>query len=46
MDVSVGPQRRLSDEELFFFTVVLEKILESSLDCKDIKPVIPKGNQS
>ena len=46
MDVSVGPQRRLSDEELVFFTVVLEKILESSLDCKDIKPVIPKGNQS
>ena len=33
MDVSVGPQRRLSDEELVFFTVVLEKILESSLDC-------------
>ena len=46
MDVSVGPQRRLSDEELVFLTVVLEKILESSLDCKDIKPVIPKGNQS
>ena len=46
MDVSVGPQRRLSDEELVFFTVVLEKILESSLDCKDIKPVISKGNQS
>ena len=22
------------------------KILESSLDCKEIKPVIPKGNQS
>ena len=46
MDVSVGPQRRLSDEELVFFTVVLEKILERSLDCKDIKPVIPKGNLS
>ena len=26
--------------------VVLEKTLESSLDCKDIKPVHPKGNQS
>ena len=29
-----------------FWTVVLEKILESSLDCKEIKPVNPKGNQS
>ena len=30
----------------FFWTVVLEKILESPLDCKEIKPVHPKGNQS
>ena len=29
-----------------FWTVVLEKTLESSLDCKEIKPVNPKGNQS
>ena len=29
-----------------FWTVVLEKILESSLDCKEIQPVHPKGNQS
>ena len=29
-----------------FWTVVLEKILESPLDSKDIKPVNPKGNQS
>ena len=28
-----------------FWTVVLEKTLESSLDCKEIKPVNPKGNQ-
>ena len=28
-----------------FQTVVLEKILESPLDCKKIKPVNPKGNQ-
>ena len=27
-------------------TVVLEKTLESPLDCKEIKPVNPKGNQS
>ena len=30
----------------FFETVVLEKTLESPLDCKEIKPVHPKGNQS
>ena len=29
-----------------FWTVVSEKILESPLDCKEIKPVNPKGNQS
>ena len=28
-----------------FWTVVLEKILESPLDCKEIKPVNPKRNQ-
>ena len=35
MDVRVG----------LFWTVVLEKTLESPLDCKEIKPVHPKGNQ-
>ena len=29
-----------------FWTVVLEKTLESPLDCKQIQPVHPKGNQS
>ena len=29
-----------------FWTVVLEKTLENPLDCKEIKWVIPKGNQS
>ena len=29
-----------------FWTVVLEKALESPLDCKKIQPVHPKGNQS
>ena len=28
----------------WFWTVVLEKILESPLDCKEIQPVHPKGN--
>ena len=29
-----------------FWTVVLEKTLESPLDCKEIQPVHPKANQS
>ena len=29
-----------------FWTVVLEKTLESRLDCKEIQPVHPKGDQS
>ena len=29
-----------------FWSVVLEKTLESPLDCKQIKPVNPKGNKS
>ena len=29
-----------------FWIVVLEKTLESPLDCKEIKPVNPEGNQS
>ena len=29
-----------------FWTVVLEKTFENPLDCKEIQPVHPKGNQS
>ena len=29
-----------------FWTAVLEKTLENPLDCKEIQPVHPKGNQS
>ena len=29
-----------------FWTVVLERTLESPLDCKEIQPIHPKGNQS
>ena len=29
-----------------FWTVVMVKTLESSLDCKDIQPVLPKGDKS
>ena len=30
----------------YFQIVVLEKILENPLDCKEIQPVHPKGDQS
>ena len=30
----------------YFWTVVLEKTLESPLDCKEIQPVHPKGDHS
>ena len=33
-------------KNLCFWTVVLEKTLESPIDYKEIKPVHPKGNQS
>ena len=33
-------------KNLYFWTVVLEKTLESPLNCKKIKPVNTKGNQS
>ena len=33
-------------KNLCFWTAVLEKTLESPLDCKEIQPVHPKGNQS
>ena len=33
-------------KNLYLWTVVPEKTLEGSLDCKEIKPVHPKGNQS
>ena len=36
---------RLSAEELILSSVLLEKTLESPLDCKEIKPVHSKGNQ-
>ena len=46
MDVRVGLWRKLSIEELSFWNVMLEKTLESPLDCKEIQPVHPKGDQS
>ena len=39
MDVRVGLWRKLSAKELMLRTAVLEKTLESPLDCKEIQPV-------
>ena len=45
MDIRVGPYRKLSAENWCFWTVVLEKTLESPLDCKEIQPVHSEGDQ-
>ena len=37
--------KEVSAEELVLLSVVLEKTLESPLDCKEIQPVNPKGSQ-
>ena len=47
MDVRVGLWRKLSAEESMFLNCgVGEKTLASSLDCKEIQPVHPKGDRS
>ena len=46
MDVRVGLWRSWAPKNWCFWTVVLEKSLESPLDCKEIQPVHPKGDQS
>ena len=42
----VGLWRKLSTKELMLLNYGVEKTLESPLDCKEIQPVHPKGNQS
>ena len=39
-------KERWAPKNWCFWTVVLEKTLDSPLDCKEIKPVHPNGNQS
>ena len=46
MDVRVGLWRKLRAKELMLLNCGLEKTLESPLDCKEIQPVHPKGDQS
>ena len=41
----LGKNESWAPKNWCFWTVVLEKTLESPLDCKEIKPVHPKGNQ-
>ena len=43
MDVRVGLCRKLSAEELMLLNC---GVVESPLECKEIQPVHPKGNQS
>ena len=42
----LGHKKGWALKNWWFQTVVLEKTLESPLDCKEIKPVSAKGNQS
>ena len=46
MDVRVRPLRKLSAEELMLLNCGVEKTLENPLDCKEIQPAHPKGDQS
>ena len=46
MDVRVGTVRKAESQRIDAPTVVLEKTLESPLDCKEVQPVHPKGDQS
>ena len=46
MDVRVDYKESWALKNWCFWTVVLEKTLESPLDCKEIQPVNTKGNQS
>ena len=46
MDVRLDHKENWAPKNWCFWTVVLEKTLESPLDYKEIQPVHPKGNQS
>ena len=46
MDVELDCEEGWAPKSWCFWTVVLEKTLESPLDCKEIQPVHSKGDQS
>ena len=41
-----GTMKKAEHRRIDAFELVLEKTLESPLDCKEIQPVHPKGDQS
>ena len=45
MDVRVGTVKKAEHQGIDAFEL-LEKTLESPMDCKEIQPVHPKGDQS
>ena len=45
MDVRTGPLRKLRVKELLLLNYT-KKTIEGTLDCREIQPVHPKGNQS
>ena len=44
LELSVSIKKKIEPENWYFYTEVLEKTLESPLDCKKTQPVHPKGN--
>ena len=46
MEWELDYKERWAPKNWCFWTVVLEKTLEKPLDCKEIQPVHPKGDQS
>ena len=46
MDVRVGPKRKLSAKELMLLNCGVGEDSWESLNCKELQPVNPKGNQS
>ena len=46
MDVELNCEESWAPKNWWFWTVVLEKTLESPLDCKEIQPIHPKGDWS
>ena len=46
MGVRLDYKQSWAPKNWCFWTAVLETTLESSLDCKEIQPVNPKGNQA
>ena len=46
VDFILGGFKITADDDFSHEIIVLEKTLESPLDCKEIQPVHPKGNQS